>query len=165
MYSAVNSIRIDEERSSGLIKGILLGLIPSGVTISKTIYLTSTGAAGDRILDVSVQTFVTEQGDATETLETLSIPTVAPITVQHDIQYMRSRKPMPALTDLASYESDFWDESIGGQALINTHIVCAGPHCISVERAQLVRKVRTLYCFCSMAIVYIGQGWYTCAGS
>lgn len=157
---AVNSIRVDQERSSGLVKGISLGAVAPGVTALKTIYLTNTGGAGDRILDISIQSHVpgaahpasplpsaeedtprTGSTDTSETLQTLVIPTAAPIKVEYDVTYMRSQKPLPALTDLDSYEGDYWDEGIGGSALVRAKLVCSGPHGISVERVRLVRKV------------------------
>ncbi|KAI0034857.1 Gryzun, putative trafficking through golgi-domain-containing protein, partial [Vararia minispora EC-137] len=194
---AVNSIQIDEERSSSLLKGVSLGRIAPGATASKTIYLTNIGAAGDRILDISIQsaanvpaaaddtpsadvehndsaaedTEATHDGgietmhlDTAEALQTLTIATVAPISVEHDVRYMHSRKPMPALTDLAAYESDYWDESVGGEAIVSLRMACAGPHGISVETARLVRKngphAKVVHCTMDKDELTLGPEWF-----
>jgi hypothetical protein len=152
----VNSIRIDSERSSGLLKGVALGLVAPGVTATKTIHLFNAGAPGPRVLDISIQStdpatraagaapstpLTPARGDMAETLQTLSIPTVAPVTVAHDVRYMRSCAPMAPLTDLRAYEGDYWDESVGGEAVVGLRMTCAGPHAIGVETVRLVRKV------------------------
>ncbi|KAF8161338.1 Gryzun, putative trafficking through golgi-domain-containing protein [Crassisporium funariophilum] len=52
---AVNWIVVDDARSSSLIKGVHLGAISPGVSAVKTLHLFNTGAGGDRMIDVSVQ--------------------------------------------------------------------------------------------------------------
>ncbi|KZV68255.1 hypothetical protein PENSPDRAFT_25100 [Peniophora sp. CONT] len=138
---AVNTIRIDEERSSGLVKDISLGQIPPNSTSSKTIYLHNTGAPGPRILDVSIRSYVSHrETDSAETLRILSVPVSAPVKVKHDVRYVRSRKRVPKLTDLSAYDADFWDDGLGGEAFVSVGFGCEGPHGIEVESVWLVRE-------------------------
>ncbi|KAI0061971.1 hypothetical protein BV25DRAFT_1805032 [Artomyces pyxidatus] len=153
---AINDIRIDEERSSSLVKGISLGSIAPGVKVLKTLYLTNTGAAGDRIIDVSIQSRASSStssgepispsspaaalADTSETLQTLVIPTVSAMKVAYDVKYMHARTPLSGLTDLSTYESEYWDDGEGGEAIINARLECVGPWGLSVETVRLVRK-------------------------
>jgi len=50
-----NHIAVDEQRSAGLIKGVRLGTLAPGVSTQKTLHLFSTGAPGERVIDVSLQ--------------------------------------------------------------------------------------------------------------
>ncbi|KAF9022277.1 hypothetical protein BDZ89DRAFT_208493 [Hymenopellis radicata] len=52
---AVNSISIDGESSSSFIKGVPFGTLSPGENCVRVLHLTSTGGAGDRILDISLQ--------------------------------------------------------------------------------------------------------------
>ena len=137
----MNSIRIDEERSSGLVKDISLGQLPPGQTSSKIIYLLTTGGAGARTIDISIRSYVTSRSsDASETIRTLTVPVLAPVKVKHDVRYVRSTKPAPALTDLSAYDPEYWDDSLGGEALVSASVVCEGPHGIMVESVRLARE-------------------------
>ena len=51
---AVNSTVLENERSTSLLKGISFGALQPGANKVKTLYLSSTGLAGDRVLDISV---------------------------------------------------------------------------------------------------------------
>ncbi|KAI0261262.1 Gryzun, putative trafficking through golgi-domain-containing protein [Gloeopeniophorella convolvens] len=137
---AVNDIRIDEERSQSLIKGINLGSIASGATILKTLYLTNTGGVGERILDVSIQSRSSVEHDTSEVLRTLSVPTAAAMKVEYGVKYVHAPGPLPGLTDLHTYESDHWDDSEGGEAHIRARMECIGPWSLSMETVRLVRK-------------------------
>ncbi|KAI0050806.1 hypothetical protein FA95DRAFT_1676484 [Auriscalpium vulgare] len=153
---AINDIRIDDERSSSLIKGVSLGTVAPGVTAVKTLYLRNTGAPGDRILDISIQSHAPSDGvsdepsspsspsshlaDTSELLRTLAIPTVDAIKTVYDVNYVHTKNPLPGLTDLRTYDSGYWDDGQGGEAVIKVKFECAGPWGLSVEKVRLVRK-------------------------
>ncbi|KAF8891851.1 Gryzun, putative trafficking through golgi-domain-containing protein [Infundibulicybe gibba] len=145
---AINSIVLDDQRSSGLIKGISCGVLAPGVSIVKTLYLISTGAGGDRTVDISVQSrsptlspdSQESSDDMTETLQTLVVPVIDPITVTQDVVYRQSLRECPGLADLATYEEEFWDDWKGGEALITTRLVCAGKWGLEVVGVQLERE-------------------------
>ncbi|KAI9441462.1 Foie gras liver health family 1-domain-containing protein [Lactarius indigo] len=137
---AVNEIRVDDEHSQNLIKGITIGAIAPGATTLKTLYLTSTGGVGDRVLDISIQSRSPVSRDTSEVLRTLSVPTVAPMSVEYGVKYLHSTRSLPRLTDLRTYESDYWDDGEGGEALINAQMTCTGPWGLSVETVRLSRK-------------------------
>jgi trafficking protein particle complex subunit 11 len=92
-------------------------------------------------LDISLQSRSPIAEDTSEVLRTLSVRTVAPMKVEYSVKYMHARGPLPGLTDLRTYESDYWDDGEGGEALVKARIVCAGPFSLSVETVRLVRKV------------------------
>src|ERR1700691_4065044 len=98
MSPLANHIAFDDQRSAVLIKGVSFGVVPPGVDVLKTLYLVNTGAAGDRILDISIQSRTMPKpspsgstpispdsqsypSDTSEALQTLTVPTVNPITV------------------------------------------------------------------------------------
>lgn len=160
----MNNIRIDEERSSGLIKGIALGTVPPGMSVLKTLYLHNTGASGDRILDISIQSYFAsstpepvppspispsdDHRDTSETLETLVIPTSEAMKLTYDVKYTSTGTGMqlPGLMDLEAYEDEYWDDRDGGLACVEARMECVGPWNLSVEKARLVRKVRGSSC-------------------
>jgi hypothetical protein len=154
--NAVNHIRIDDEQSSGLIKGVSFGSLEPGATIKKTLHLVSTGGAGDRSLDISLQSMIHEDispdavpappetptlHDTSEMLETLVVPTVDPFKLEQTVTYRRTTRPTPGLLDLSTFEGDYWDDVDGGEAVINTSFSCAGPWGVKVEQCKLLRKV------------------------
>jgi hypothetical protein len=145
---AVNVIRVDDEHSQNLIKGIAIGSIAPGATTLKTLYLTSTGGVGDRVLDISIQSRSPVSRDTSEVLRTLSVPTVASMSVAYGVKYLHAPRPLPGLTDMHTYESDYWDDSEGGEALINARMTCTGPWGLSVETVRLSRKVRSITRHC-----------------
>ncbi|KAN0130166.1 Gryzun, putative trafficking through Golgi domain containing protein [Lactarius tabidus] len=137
---AVNVIRVDDEHSQNLIKGIAIGTIAPGATTLKTLYLTSTGGVGDRVLDISIQSRSPVSRDTSEVLRTLSVPTVASMSVEYGVKYLHAPRPLPGLTDMNTYESDYWDDGEGGEAFINARMTCTGPWGLSVETVRLSRK-------------------------
>ncbi|KAI0002431.1 Gryzun, putative trafficking through golgi-domain-containing protein [Russula compacta] len=137
---AVNIIRLDDEHSQSLIKGVNLGTVMPGAAILKTLYLKNTGGVGDRVLDISIQSRSPVAQDTSEVLRTLLVPTVAPMKVEYGVKYVYTRGPLPGLTDLRTYESDYWDDGEGGEALVRARMVCMGPWGVSVETIRLVRK-------------------------
>lgn len=151
---SVNTIIFDEEHSSGFIKGVAFGTLAPGVSVLKTLYLLNTGAVGERMIDISIQSRSTEEfdpaqdpetHDVTETLRTLIVPTVNPMKLTHSIAYMRRPGDCPGLADLRTYNADFWDDQSGSEALIDTTIECAGPSGLHIESITLERQVGDHY--------------------
>jgi len=142
--NTVNNIRVDDEHSQNLIKGINVGTIAPGATTLKTLYLTSTGGVGDRVLDISIQSRSPVARDTSEVLRTLSVPTVAPMSVEYGVKYMHTPRSLPGVTDLHTYEGDYWDDGEGGEAHVKARMTCMGPWGLSVETVRLARKVRPL---------------------
>lgn len=164
---AAQYIIFDDQRSSGLIKGIRLGTIAPGVSATKTLYLVGSGAPGDRMLDISIQSTAVQPGttskgdddaeprsssplsahaavDSCEKLQTIVIPTSGALTVTYDVAYRRSKNALPALADLSTVEDDFWDDSYGGVAVVTTRIECSAPRGLVVESLKLHRQDNSL---------------------
>lgn len=160
---AAQHIIFDDQRSSGLIKGIRLGTIAPGVSAAKTLYLVGSGAPGDRTLDISIQSTAVQPGvtskgdddaeprsssslsahaavDSCEKLQTIVIPTSRALAITYDVAYRRSKNAMPALADLSTVEDDFWDDSYGGVAVVTTKIECSAPCGLVVESMKLHRQ-------------------------
>jgi hypothetical protein len=140
----VNTIRVDDEHSQSLIKGVSLGTIMPGETAFKTLFLKNTGGVGDRVVDISIQSRSPVAQDTSEVLRTLSVPTVASMKVEYGVKFLHARGPLPGLTDLHTYESDYWDDGEGGEALVSARMACVGPWGVSVETVRLSRKVSLL---------------------
>ncbi|KAF7315077.1 hypothetical protein MIND_00021900 [Mycena indigotica] len=142
---AENWIALDDERSSSLIKGISFGVLQPGVSAVKTLYLISTGGAGDRMLDISIQSVAvaatpTENPDMTETLQTLVIPTSEAIKADFNVVYKRTRGKSAGPGDLRTYDHDFWDDASGGEATVTARLSCPGPWGLKVVSMTLVRQ-------------------------
>ncbi|KAJ7287102.1 Gryzun, putative trafficking through golgi-domain-containing protein [Mycena rebaudengoi] len=143
-----NTIVLDEERSPSLIKGINFGILKPGVSAVKTLLLVSTGAAGDRMVDVSIQSTAVsdrhvenpELQDMTETLQTIAVPTLEAIKVNFGVNYRRALGPHAGVADLRTYDWDFWDDSEKGEAIVTAQMECAGPWALQVESIQLQRE-------------------------
>ncbi|KAK7057624.1 Gryzun, putative trafficking through golgi-domain-containing protein [Favolaschia claudopus] len=143
-----NVILLDDERSSSLIKGINLGNLKPGVSVVKTLHLISSGGAGDRLLDISLQSTVAgaeqpespELLDMTETLQTLAVPTMAPIKVDYDVVYKRAPSTRVGVADLRTYDHDFWDDGDGGEAVVTAQMECTGPWGLEVVSVKLLRE-------------------------
>ncbi|KAF7321602.1 hypothetical protein MKEN_00681300 [Mycena kentingensis (nom. inval.)] len=144
---ADNTIRLDDEQSSSLIKGISLGALKPGVSVIKTLYLFSTGGTGDRMVDVSIQSTAVvdkppedpELQDMTEMLETVVVPTTEAIEVDFEVSYMRARGRGVGLADLKTYDHQFWDDVEGGEAAVSARMRCAGPWGVEVVNMSLSR--------------------------
>jgi hypothetical protein len=148
----VNTIVLEDERSTGFIKGVSFGVLASGVRVTKPLYLLNTGAAGNRMVDISVQSRPTgseetddslEFQDVTETLQTLIVPTVDSIEINQTVTYSHSPSEWPGLADLSTFDTGFWDDRFGGEALITSKITCVGPSEIEIESIRLEREVYT----------------------
>ncbi|KAK0494835.1 Gryzun, putative trafficking through golgi-domain-containing protein [Armillaria luteobubalina] len=149
---AVNSITLDNERSSGLIKGISFGVLVPGVSSIKTLNLSNTGGAGDRMIDISIQSRVvsrydsnedlskSEMEDVSEILQTLTVPTAKALNVAYDVAYRRPLVERLGLADLRRFEEDFWDEGETGEALVTLRLECAGPWALELQKVVLERQ-------------------------
>ncbi|KAL5532043.1 hypothetical protein ACEPAF_5607 [Sanghuangporus sanghuang] len=132
-----NRIFIEGEQSSGLIKGISFGTLHPGTTACKTLHLVSSGRAGERMVDVSVQSrtlapLSDSESDAPaprvetgEVLQTLVVPTVDAFIVAHEVSYGRRPAMGPGPADLSTFDPEFWDDREGGRAFIKTTFECA----------------------------------------
>lgn len=157
--SPVNTITLDSERSQSFIKGVSFGSLPPGVTAAKTLFLLSTRSPGDRWLDISVQsrchhhtasTDVDESReptsanpelqDVSEMLRTLAIPTVEPITTTFHVSYRRSLVKQPGLADLRTFDHEYWDDSVGGEAIVSAEFEFKGPFSVEVDSVVLHRE-------------------------
>jgi hypothetical protein len=163
--ATVNSITVNGERSAGLLKGIPLGVLKPGVNVLKTLKLFSTGAGGDRVLDISIQSrsavprldhSLEVEIDTTETLRTLVVPTVAPIRVVYNVGYRRPLGAQLGLADLRNYDCEFWDESSGGEAVVTANMECAGPWSLKIDSLKLIRQVRAFGDLGSRSVVDAG---------
>ncbi|PPQ63022.1 hypothetical protein CVT24_005968 [Panaeolus cyanescens] len=149
----VNWIEIDGERSSGLIRGIFLGALAPGEKITKTIHLFNTGAAGDRSIDVSIQTRATSatsketppsdsetedaaeqedkeqeaDHDTMEHLKMITVPTRAALVCNPIVQYNRSLESSSSLANLNTFDDTFWDGACGGEAMVAMKLQCTVP--------------------------------------
>ncbi|KAF8511539.1 Gryzun, putative trafficking through golgi-domain-containing protein [Gautieria morchelliformis] len=159
------------ERSTSMIKGVAYGSLDPGETVSKTLVLHSTGASGDRTIDVSVQcepsgTSTSSEvsspvsprtADTTETLHTLVIPTQLALQVDSLASYRRalqsSADPPLALTDLKSYDPSAFN--VHAEAIIRSTIVNQGPWDVAIEKfsllPQTVENTKTKLLSCSLA--------------
>lgn len=154
----MNHIVFDDQRSTGLIKGVSFGVVSRGVNVLKTLYLVNTGAAGDRIIDISIQsrttlkpsssspTSITPDSqsypcDTNEALQTLTVPTVNPITISYNVGYRRALADRPGLANLTAFDGEFWDDGVGGEALVSARMEAVGPYALNVENLKLIRHV------------------------
>lgn len=160
----VNRIIIGEQQSTGLIKGVSLGILAPGETASKTLLLASTGTNGDRMVDISVQSrtaplsspisrpgspsgpdaLETSSTENNEILQTLEIPIIAPFIFKQQMVYMRKDGALNALSDLTTFDKEFWDDSQGGRVVVSSTLECvdcAGAAGIVIESIELVKEV------------------------
>jgi hypothetical protein len=155
-------MRMNGETSTGLIKGVPLGVVKPGMSTAKTLHLLNNGAAGDRMIDISVQSRSTATSseppspgssdalsDVTETLKTLTIPAVAPFEARFDVRYKRSLGQRVPLADLETYDDGPWKFSQGAEAVVTLSLECVGPWTIAFEGLRLVQQVDLFFFRCS----------------
>ncbi|EJD08009.1 uncharacterized protein FOMMEDRAFT_138064 [Fomitiporia mediterranea MF3/22] len=149
---SVNHIAAEEEQSSGLIKGISFGKLHPGTTACKTLHLMSSGVAGERMIDVSVQSQTISplsnvdpgapepRMETSEVLQTIVVPTVAPFVVAHQTTYARRTSAGPGPASLSAFDPDHWDDSLGGRATVTTIfecVECIGASCVLIDSMKL----------------------------
>ncbi|KAF5317621.1 hypothetical protein D9758_018225 [Tetrapyrgos nigripes] len=153
---AVNTITLDNEQSSAMIKGVVVGRLAPGASVVKTLYLLNTGAIGDRMIDISVQSRSTASAsqsendddtvsspgvlDVTDVLRTVSIPTVDPFNFKTNVVYRRPLRQQPGLGDLRTFDKEYWDDADGGEAFISSVFKCEGPWNVKIE-SFILRKM------------------------
>jgi trafficking protein particle complex subunit 11 len=79
--------------------------------------------------------------DTSETLQTLVVPAVNPFKVRFGVGYRRALGTRLGLADLTTFESDFWDDGDGGEAIVKTSISIVGPWSLELEKVKLLRQV------------------------
>ena len=133
---------IEDERSSGLIKGIEFGTIHPGETSIKVLYLSMSGAAGPRIIDISIQSRVdTEeitQNDS-EILKTVTVQGLLPFSWETDVTYFHPvDNPAPWL-DLSQIDAE--RHRIEAEALMAIKLKLESPWELFVQSIRLIEKV------------------------
>ena len=160
LSGVVNYIAMDEQKSTSLIKAVAGGMLAPGVSLLKTLYLTTTGAPGDRVVDISVQSQTAATSalsptvgspmspntpipvlDRTETLRTITIGAVRPLSVEHKVVYRRPLRPQPGLADLSRFDGTTRDEASAVEALVTSTWTVAAPSGLVIDGIALVRKV------------------------
>ena len=135
--------------------------------ILKKLVLTNTGGAGERVIDISVQsqshtpaasssaptspTTPTTPGnsplvDRTDTLRTIAVEAIHPIKVTHKASYRRPTRPQPGLADLETFGGGRRDEASAVEAVVASTLAVAAPRGIVIESIVLHRKVCVLHC-------------------
>ena len=157
---------MEDARSSSLIKGVQLGVIAPGVTVTKVLHLFSTGAGGDRMIDISIQSRTMTAGkhesdqatedqeededdndgetsshDTMEHLHMIVIPTMNPFKLTHNVTYSRALDTWSGLANLETFDEAFWDDRKGGEALVTAMLSCVGPSSLNIESLRLERQV------------------------
>lgn len=143
----VNTIILGEESSTSLIKGVAFGTVKPGQKVQLTLYLLPMGSAGERTIDISIQSRAvsSEQtnpqlfADTNETLRTLTIPTSRPLHTSINSSYRRLSGPMPSLLDFNSFEPGSFE--VEQEASITMHILNPGPYDLEIQSVKLLPKV------------------------
>lgn len=144
-----------EETSTGLIKGVEFGVAKPGETIRQTLHLLTMGAAGERVVDISIQSRAIGVGatdtpelfaDTNETLRTLIIPTVPSLHTSVDVTYQRLSGPLPSLLDFKLFEPDGF--ATEHKAVVSLHLSNRGPCDLSIQAVKFVSKVRQYHNKC-----------------
>jgi hypothetical protein len=142
----VNAIVIDDEQSSGLIKGIEFGTVHPGETSMKVLYLSMSGAAGPRIIDISIQSRVdTEgiiQGDS-EVLKTVTVQGLLAFSWETDVTYSHPvDSPAPWL-DLSQIDAE--RHRVEAEAVVAVKLKLESPWDLSIQSIRLIEKVCRLF--------------------
>lgn len=161
-------MELDDQTSSSLIQNVSLGILKPGESLSKTLSLISKGGAGDRTLDISVQTRPSSEpaededdehdgeqpepdDHTTEIVRTITIPVVDPLKASIDVVYARMPGKQTGPSDLRLYEGRHWADADGTEATIMTQIEFAGPWSLDVQSIKLVIEVRlSLFSYTSL---------------
>ena len=67
---------------------------------------------------------------------------------------------MPGVGDLATFDAEYWDDSVGGHALVTTIIETVERESASdilIESVKLVPKVRSPVCADNVVHVFLGE--------
>jgi len=142
----VNTIAIDDEQSSGLIKGIEFGTIHPGEVSTKVLYLSMSGATGPRIIDISIQSQVATggitQGDS-EILKTVTVQGLLAFSWETDVTYLHPvDNPTPWL-DLSQLDAE--RHRVEAEAVVSVKLKLESPWDLVVQSIRLVEKVCVVY--------------------
>lgn len=151
LIMAVNHITLDDVRSNSLIKGVSYGILNPGQTSQKVLLLHSTGAAGDRSLDISVQCDLPDETGLTkmtsspvspvttvsESLHSLTIQTASPFLCDFSTSFrLFSDGRVLEISDLRRYDASYVEPY--AQLILRTTISASGPRPIRVEKISLL---------------------------
>jgi len=141
----VNTITVDDEQSSGLIKGIEFGAIHPGEISTKVLYLSMSGAAGPRIIDISIQSRI-DTGEIThgdnEVLKTVTVQGLLPFSWETDVTYCHPvDSPAPWL-DLSRIAER---HRVEAEATVSVKLKLESPWDVVVQSIRLVEKVCVIY--------------------
>lgn len=155
----MNRIIFEDEESTSFIRGVKFGILEPGAETTKTLYLSNTGAVGNRTLDVSIRSQprarlpsspipqTRDSGglhDVNETLQTLVVPTTRAIRITSNVTYQRSLQLHPGFADLRTYGKDIWEDNISGEATITSIFQCAASCGLKLEGIQFESQVQRL---------------------
>jgi hypothetical protein len=82
-------------------------------------------------------------------LRTLVVPTVEPVKIVYDVTYRRALDARVGLADLQSFDSEYWDDGDGGEAVVDARFQCMGPWNIMVDSVSLIKEVGLALSFAS----------------
>ncbi|KAF8308283.1 hypothetical protein DL93DRAFT_2220330 [Clavulina sp. PMI_390] len=112
---SVNEMTMNDTTSTSLIKGISFGRLKPGENARQTLFLLSSGSAGDRVLDFSIQSQAISSEELpegveniNETLHTLVVKTAAPLKLSVEPVYSRIAKSDPGLFDMRRFDEEFF---------------------------------------------------------
>ncbi|EJD46843.1 hypothetical protein AURDEDRAFT_86850 [Auricularia subglabra TFB-10046 SS5] len=152
-HGAEDLITLDEQRSTALLKGVAFGTLGPGESVSKVLTLLSTRAAGDRVLDISVQSrgvsgndeqpdspddaerHDSADRDTNDILHTLTVPTVPPLECAWSVAYSRPREDMRAPADMSSYDQDAFEGDVDAHLVLTC--TSPGPWAIELQSVEL----------------------------
>ncbi len=144
---SVNKITFGDQESNALIKGVSFGVVSPGQSVKQHMYLASAGSAGERVLDVSVQTKLVASSssstsataEANETLRTIAIPVVYAFSGTSSVAYHRSPGQLAEHLDLTIYDKEHFTPQT--RAIMTTQITCGSKWDIEIADVAWVSKV------------------------
>jgi hypothetical protein len=141
----VNTIAVDDEQSSGLIKGIEFGTIHPGEKSTKVLYLSMSGAAGPRIIDISIQSRIGTAGitqSDNEVLKTVTVQGLLAFSWETDVTYCHPvDSPAPWL-DLSQVAER---HRVVAEAVVSVKLKLESPWDVVVQSIRLVENVCVVY--------------------
>ncbi|KAF9078111.1 Gryzun, putative trafficking through golgi-domain-containing protein [Rhodocollybia butyracea] len=183
--AAINTISIGPHQSNTMIRGIPLGLLilhpltsssssplssSASLEITQTLWIKNTGGAGDRVVDMSVRTRPISRSklksslsyphEEAETLKTITIPCIEPLTINWDVSYRRRVARAPAGVHGKATLSWLEEPRIGSEepvddddeaqltevdveAVVRAMIGCVGSDHLGVEVEKMVLRSKS----------------------
>lgn len=151
----MNTIAIDNEQSSGLIKGIEFGTIHPGETATKVLFLSMSGAAGPRIIDISIQSRVDTGGvtqSDNEVLKTVTVQGLLAFSWETDVTYCHPVDSPTPLLDLS--QIDAGRHRIDAEAVVSVKLKLESPWDVVVHSIRVVEKVCVVYSIKPLEFTY-----------